>query len=112
MFYRTARPVARGVLLPKRLTEVASSPKYPHLLRGGAVSRPSSPLSLSNSRATFNRSRACRKPTMKPTAGLSGLDPNGARLALTIPGSAFRPVASSKRRTISIEPYFAHRETS
>ena len=28
MFYRTARPVARGVLLPKSLTDRASSPKY------------------------------------------------------------------------------------
>jgi hypothetical protein len=37
-----------------------------------------------------------RKPTMKPTAVLCGLDPNCARLALTIPGSAFRPLAARR----------------
>jgi hypothetical protein len=49
---------------------------------------------------------------MKPTAGLSRLDPNCARLTLPIPSTTFRALPTSKRRTISIEPYLAHRETS
>jgi hypothetical protein len=73
---------------------------------------PSLPLSLSNSRSTFNGPRSRGQPAMKPTASLSGLGPNSARLTLTIPGSASRPLASSKWRTIAVEPYFAHRETS
>ena len=48
----------------------ANKPDEPRLLRGGAVSRPSARLSLSNSRSTFNGPGACREPAMKPTAGL------------------------------------------
>ena len=84
----------------------------PRLLRGGAVSRPSSPLSLSNSRSTFNGPGACREPAMKAAARLSRLDTNSAGLTLPIPSTTFRALPTSKRRTITIEPYFAHRETS
>jgi hypothetical protein len=49
---------------------------------------------------------------MKPAAGLSGLDPNSARLTLPIPSTTFRALPTPKRRAISIEPYLAHRETS
>jgi hypothetical protein len=73
---------------------------------------PSLSLSLSNSRSTFNRSWACREPAMKPTAGLSRLDPDCARLTLPIPGSAFRPVPTPKWAAIPIESYFTHRDTS
>jgi len=71
------------------------------LLRGGAVSCPSSPLSLSNSRSTFNGPGACREPAMKPTAGLSRLDPNSTGPTLPIPSTTFRALATSKRRTPS-----------
>src|SRR6476661_4981909 len=84
----------------------------PRLLRGGAVSRLSLPLSLSNSRSTFNGPKACREPAMKPTAGLSRLDTNSAGLTLPIPSTTFRALPTSKRSAIAIKSYFAHRETS
>jgi hypothetical protein len=65
---------------------------------------PSLSLGLSNSRSTFNRPGACRKSAMKSTAGLVRFDLKSARLSLTIPGSASRPLASSKWRTIAVEP--------
>ena len=73
----------------------------PRLLRGGAVSRLSLPLSLSNSRSTFNGPGACREPAMKPTAGLSRLDTNSAGLTLPIPSTTFRALPTSKRSAIS-----------
>ena len=51
----------------------------PRLLRGGAVSRPSLPLSLSNSRSTFKGPGACREPAMKPTASLADRAPHFGR---------------------------------
>jgi hypothetical protein len=84
----------------------------PGLLASSGHFCPSSPLSLSNSRATFNGPGPCREPAMKPTAGLSGLDTNSAGLTFPIPSTTFRALPTSKRLTISIEPYLAHRETS